>query len=174
METERLILRHWSPDDAEAFYRINQDPRVYEYLSGPMTMGRVQAFIAAQQEHFAAHGTGLYAATLKGSGELIGFVGLKHQPGLPFSTCVEVGWRLASAHWGKGLATEGARAAIAHGFGELGLQEIVSFTVPDNLRSRRVMEKLGMQRDLLGDFLHPFFPPDHRLARHVLYRLAKS
>ena len=174
METERLVLRGWSPDDAEAFYRINQDPRVYEYLSGPMPMERVQAFIAAQQEHFAVHGTGLYAATLKGNGELIGFVGLKRQLELPFSPCFEVGWRLASAHWGKGYASEAARAAIAQGFGELGLQEIVSFTVPDNWRSRRVMERLGMQHDLQGDFLHPFFPPGHRLARHVLYRLAKS
>src|SRR5438552_3901183 len=102
-----------------------------------------------------------------------GFVGLS----VPrfeshFTPCVEIGWRLAAPYWGRGYATEGARAALAVGFETLGLGEIVSSTVPANLRSRRVMEKIGMARDPDDDFDHPALPEGHRLRRHVLYRIA--
>jgi len=90
---------------------------------------------------------------------------------LPFRPCVEIGWRLASESWGQGLATEGARAVVDHAFGVLALREIVSFTTAANLRSRRVMEKLGMSRDPREDFDHPLIPEGHRLRPHVLYRL---
>ena len=114
----------------------------------------------------------MFAAELRETGEFIGFIGLS----VPcfeahFTPCVEVGWRLAAAYWGRGLATEGARAALRFGFDELGLREIVSFTVPANVRSRRVMEKLGMTHDPADDFDHPSLPQGHPLRRHVLYRL---
>ena len=91
-----------------------------------------------------------------------------------FTPCVEIGWRLAAAFWNRGYATEGARAALAFGFEQLGLDEIVSYTVPGNVRSRRVMEKIGMVHDPGGDFEHPLLPPGHHLSRHVLYRLKRS
>ena len=88
-----------------------------------------------------------------------------------FTPAVEVGWRLAAGHWGHGYATEAAREAVSYGFDEAGLDEIVSFTVPANVRSRRVMERLGMTRDPAEDFDHPVVPAGHSLRRHVLYRL---
>jgi ribosomal-protein-alanine N-acetyltransferase len=105
----------------------------------------------------------------------VGFVGLS----VPrfeahFTPCVEIGWRLAREHWGRGYAGEGARAALAFGFDALGLDEIVSFTVPRNLRSRRVMERIGMACDPAGDFDHPALPEGHALRRHVLYRMARG
>jgi len=90
-----------------------------------------------------------------------------------FTPAVEVGWRLARGHWGRGYATEGARAALEYAFGVLGLQEVVSFTAGANERSRRVMERLGMSRDAADDFEHPLLPPGP-LRRHVLYRLARA
>ena len=92
----------------------------------------------------------------------------------PFTPCVEIGWRLAAEHWGKGLATEGARAVVEHAFGVLRLQDLVSFTVEANQRSRRVMEKFGMTRDADEDFDHPSLPEGHQLRPHELYRLGRE
>jgi RimJ/RimL family protein N-acetyltransferase len=99
------------------------------------------------------------------------FIGL-NVPGyrLPFSPCVEIGWRLAYDHWGKGYASEGARGALIFGFEKMGLAEIVSFTTEKNIRSRRAIEKVGMSRDIKGDFNRPNLPKDHPLSKHVLYR----
>jgi RimJ/RimL family protein N-acetyltransferase len=124
------------------------------------------------QSHFTAHGFGLFAAELQETGECIGFVGLA----VPrfearFTPCVEIGWRLSAHHWGSGLATEGAREVARYAFEELGLAGLVSFTVPHNVRSRRVMEKIGMIRDACEDFDHPGIAEGHALRRHVLYRL---
>lgn len=125
--------------------------------------------IEAQQ---LARGFTLYAAELLVSGDFIGFIGLS----VPtfeahFTPCVEIGWRLAAAYWNRGLATEGARAVLRHGFEALGLAEVVAFTVPGNLASRRVMEKIGMTHDPGEDFEHPRLPEGHALRRHVLYRV---
>ena len=121
-------------------------------------------------------GFGLWATEVRRTKDFIGFIGLS-VPGhpLPFSPCVEIGWRLAFEHWGKGYAQEGARAVLAFGFDKLHLNEIVSFTTVGNLRSRRVMERIGMTYDAQGDFDHPRLPKDHPLIKHVLYRkLAKA
>lgn len=174
IRTPRLVLRGWRREDAPAFYAINQDPRVHEFLPGPMRMDQVEAFIAFQQSLFARTRACYFA--LETEGELAGFVGLKRHDAdslLPFAPCTDIGWRLAPAHWGKGIAGEAARACLAYGFGELELEEIVSFTVPENLRSRAVMEKLGMREDTGGGFAHPALPLEHRLSRHVLYRLRR-
>jgi RimJ/RimL family protein N-acetyltransferase len=109
-----------------------------------------------------------------GAAPFVGFVGLAvPRFDSPFMPCVEIGWRLAAEHWGRGYATEGARAALDFGFQRLSLDEIVSYTVPDNVRSRRVMEKIGMTHRSDEDFDHPLLPQGHRLRRHVLYRLAR-
>lgn len=123
------------------------------------------------EQHFAVHGFGFYAAESRETGDFIGFIGL-NVPSFEahFTPCVEIGWRLAANYWNRGLATEGAAAVLRYGFETVGLQEIVSFTIPANLPSRRVMEKIGMNRDPAGDFNHPGLPEGHPKRRHVLYR----
>lgn len=174
IRTPRLVLRTWDGIEPETFRRLNDDPRVTEFLPGPLTQAQAQAFINAQQALYTNSGACYFAATLADTGAFAGFVGLKrHEGGLPFAPCTDIGWRLAADYWGKGYATEGARACLAFGFDQLGLEEIVSFTVPANLRSRAVMEKLGMREDPAGAFAHPALPPAHRLSQHVLYRLRR-
>jgi RimJ/RimL family protein N-acetyltransferase len=172
IETERLILRTWKTEDAEAYFQINQDPKVTEFLRGPLTMEQVKDFIIAVNSHQDKHGYTLWAACLKESAQFMRFIGLQYiDYGLHFTPAVEVGWRLGSQYWGKGYATEGARAAVDHGFQRCGLKEIVSFTVPMNLRSIRVMEKIGLKRDFNGDFSNPKVPLGHPLSHSILYRL---
>jgi len=174
IRTPRLVLSTWEGVDPETFRRLNDDPRVTEFLPGPLSLAQAEAFIEAQQALYAKSGACYFAATLADTGEFAGFVGLKRiDAGLPFAPCTDIGWRLAADYWGKGYATEGARACLAFGFDRLGLDEIVSITVPDNLRSRAVMEKLGMREDPAGAFAHPALPPGHRLSQHVLYRLRR-
>jgi RimJ/RimL family protein N-acetyltransferase len=174
LETERLLLRPWRDTDVEPFVALNADLAVTQFLPGPVSAAEACALFARQNDLYLQHGTCYFAAQLKSTRELVGFVGVKYvDGGLPFAPCHEVGWRLGSKWWGMGLATEGARAALRHGFDTLGLSEIVSFTVPENVRSRRVMERLGMVHDVAGEFDHPALPMGHRLARHVLYRLRR-
>ena len=175
IQTARLDLRLWQPDDVAPFVRLNADPLVTEFLPGPVSADEARALFARQNALYQQHGTCYFAATLRETSELVGFVGVKHVAGdLPFAPCFDIGWRLGSQWWGRGLATEGALAALRHGFLGLGLAEIVSFTVPANVRSRRVMERIGMVRDVGGDFDHPALAVGHRLARHVLYRMSND
>jgi len=174
LETERLLLRRWRPSDRAPFAELNADTKVAEFLPGTLTREESDAFAARIEAHFERHGFGLWAVEIPGVASFAGVVGLS----VPrfeahFTPCVEIGWRLAAEHWGKGYATEGARAALDFGFDVLGLEEIVSFTVPGNLGSRRVMEKLGMTHDPEEDFDHPLLPKGHPLRRHVLYRVAQ-
>jgi RimJ/RimL family protein N-acetyltransferase len=174
IETERLLIRHWREEDREAFYRLNADARVMEFMPACLTRPESDMLFERINEHFRKHGFGLYAVELREDRTFIGYVGLA-VPSFKahFTPCVEIGWRLSAAYWGRGLATEGARVVVKHGFGELGLDEIVSFTVPENLRSRRVMEKIEMTHDGSDDFDHPNLPEGHPLSRHVLYRLRR-
>jgi RimJ/RimL family protein N-acetyltransferase len=173
LRTERLRLRGWQPSDREPFAAMNADPRVMEYFPAPLSPEESDARVARIEAHFDRHGFGLWAVEVVGVAPFAGFIGLSI-PGFEahFTPCVEIGWRLAAAHWCRGFATEGARAALAFGFNTLGLAEIVSFTATVNLRSRRVMEKLGMTHQPGDDFDHPLLPEGHWLRRHVLYRIA--
>jgi RimJ/RimL family protein N-acetyltransferase len=171
IETARLLLREWRSSDREPFARLNADPRVMEYFPARLSREQSDSLVDRVEAHFAKHGFGPFAAELRESGDFAGFVGLSIPPfEALFTPCVEIGWRLDAAYWGCGLATEGARAVMNYGFETLGLREIVSFTVPTNVRSRRVMEKLGMAHDAADDFDHPRIPDGHPLQRHVLYR----
>ena len=175
LRTERLRLRRFRPADLEPFAALNADPRVMEHLIRTLSRDESDALAARIEEHFEAHGFGLFAVEVVDASAFAGFVGLS----VPrfeahFTPCVEIGWRLAARYQGRGYATEGARAVLAFGFEQIGLDEIVSFTVPANLPSRRVMEKLGMTRSDGDDFDHPLLPEGHPLRRHVLYRLASS
>ena len=172
LKTERLILRRWQESDREPFRALNADPRVMEFFPSLLTPEETDAGIARVERHFDQHGFGLYAAELIETRDFIGFIGISI-PGFdaPFMPAVEIGWRLAYAFWGRGLATEGARAVSRHALETLKLPGLVSFTVPANLRSRRVMENIGMVHDPAADFNHPGIPEDHPLRPHVLYRL---
>ena len=162
IETERLILRPWRDADREPFARITADPRVMEFFPAVLTREQSDALIDRCDAHYREHGFTFFAAELRATGELIGFIGLARTPMPHFAPLVEIGWRLGFEHWNRGLATEGARAALQYGFEQLNLPEIVAFTATANVRSRRVMEKLGMMRDPADDFDHPGFP----LATH--------
>jgi RimJ/RimL family protein N-acetyltransferase len=171
IRTARLELRPWRDEDRAPFAALNADPRVMEFFPKTLDRADSDAMAARLREHFDRHGFGLWAVEVPGVADFIGFVGLA----VPrfeahFTPCVEIGWRLAREHWGRGYATEAARAALAFGFRDLALDEIVSFTTTANLRSRAVMERIGMTRSPADDFDHPALPEGHPLRRHVLYR----
>jgi RimJ/RimL family protein N-acetyltransferase len=146
-----------------------------EFMAGPLSRGESDRLVDWIQSHFREHGFGLCAMELREDHSFVGFVGLS-VPSFQaaFTPCVEIGWRLAADYWGRGLATEGAREMVRHAFEVVRLDELVSFTVPANMRSRRVMEKLGMTHDPADDFDHPRLPEGHALRRHMLYRLRRG
>jgi len=173
VETERLILRTWEKEDAEIYSRITQCSKVMEFLCGnSLSVEQVEDFILRENNCQSECGYALWAAELKETGELIGFIGLSYVDWENhFTPAMDVGWILGSQYWGKGYATEGASASLNYGFNELRLEEIVSFTAFANVRSIRVMERIGMIRDFDGDFAHPKLEPEHRLSKHALYRI---
>ena len=175
LKTERLLLREWRDADREPFAAMNADPRVMEHFPKPLTPEESDDFVDRTIERWATDGFGLWAVERQFAGCFIGFTGLAAPTfEAHFTPCVEVGWRFAVDAWGQGCATEAARAALRFGFEEVDLEEIVSFTVPANTRSRAVMDRLGMTRDPADDFDHPRLPDGHRLRRHVLYRLSRE
>jgi RimJ/RimL family protein N-acetyltransferase len=171
--TARLRLRQLREDDLPAFRALNADPRVMEFFPRPLSAMESDTQAARIWHNMEEHGFSFWAVELPGVAPFIGLTGLSIPSfQAPFTPCVEIGWRFATAYWGQGYATEAANAALSFGFSHLGLAEIVAFTVPANIRSRRVMERLGMTHDSADDFDHPNLAPDHRLRRHVLYRRA--
>jgi ribosomal-protein-alanine N-acetyltransferase len=152
---------------------MNADPVVMEYFPSTLTRSESDDFVDRVEEHFEAHGCGLWAVEIESSGAFAGYVGLwPTRFEAHFTPAVEVGWRLRSDVWGQGYATEAAGLALDDGFDRLGLEEIVSFTAAINQRSRRVMERLGMVRAPVDDFDHPAVAAPSPLRPHVLYRLA--
>lgn len=171
IETERLVLRRWHAADCEPFAAMNADSAVMEWFPAPLSRQDSDCLADRIIAHFDRHGFGLWAVDIPGATAFAGFIGLSVPSfDASFTPCVEIGWRLARAYWGRGYATEGARAARDFGFGKRGLSEIVSFAAIGNQRSRAVMERLGMRHDPADDFDHPLLPAGHRLKRHVLYR----
>ena len=176
LRTPRLLLREWWDEDAEPFAAMSADTEVMRYLVGFPDRAAIDAWIARSRAHWTEHGFGKFVVEVPGEAEFAGVVGLDHVGfDLPFAPAVEVLWRLARPYWGRGFATEAARAVLDDGFVRLGLVEIVAYTVVDNRRSRAVMERLGMIRDRGNDFdfVHPRLPPGDPLRRHVLYRLRR-
>jgi RimJ/RimL family protein N-acetyltransferase len=169
IETERLILRRWQPADREPFFAINSEPEVAYWSGGSVTRERSDAMIDRAEASFNERGFGRFAIERKKDRTLFGFAGIMTvRPDHPF-TGVEIGWRLTKSAWGRGYATEAARAALADGFRRIGFSEVLAYTTQTNIRSRRVMEKIGMVYDAARDFDHPQLAPDHPLLRHVLY-----
>jgi len=171
LRTDRLILRRWIPEDRAPFAALNADPRVMEHFPAPLSRQQSDALADRIEAHFARHQFGLWALEIPGCTRFAGFVGLAvPEFEAHFTPCVEIGWRLAAGHWGCGYATEAARAALTFGSEELQLAEIVAFTTSGNMRSRRLMERIGMTRNPADDFDHPHLSAGHPLRRHVLYR----
>lgn len=174
LKTKRLILRTWKEQDLDPMSAINQDRLVCEFLPEIGNIKITKDLIQRFMSHYKKYGFTSYAVELKSNGELIGFAGLLAVSfKAHFTPAVEIGWRLASRHWGNGYATEAAKAIVDFAFNTLKLEEIVSFTVENNIRSRRVMEKIGMQHSLRDDFDHPNLSKNSSLCRHVLYRLTR-
>jgi ribosomal-protein-alanine N-acetyltransferase len=175
LPTDRLVLRQWRDDDREPFAAMSADPEVMRYFPRLLTREESDALIENQGLLLELRGWGLWAVEVAGGAPFIGFVGLAEpQFDAHFTPCVEVGWRLAREHWGHGYATEAARAVVACAFDQLELDEIVALTTSANVRSRRVMERLGMTHDPADDFEHPLVPPGHPIRPHVLYRLRRD
>jgi RimJ/RimL family protein N-acetyltransferase len=175
LSSSRLCLRRWREEDREAFAAMNTDTRVMEFFRSSLSRAESDAMVDRIQKHFSEHGFGLWAIEVPDVAAFVGFAGLAvARFSAHFTPCVEVGWRLAFEHWGRGYATEAARLALGYGFGTLALPEVVAFTSATNHRSRAVMERLGMRRDPAEDFDYPGLPEGHPLRRHVLYRLGSA
>ncbi|MBC7953765.1 MAG: GNAT family N-acetyltransferase [Rhodospirillaceae bacterium] len=163
------MLRPWCQDDLAPFRALGANPGVMEFFPATLSAAESDALAHQLMASFAHAGWGMWAVELPGVASFIGTVGLKVPTApLPFGPCVEVAWRLDRDYWGRGYASEAARAAMDHGFSQLGLSEIVSFTALPNTRSLAVMTRLGM--DPHGEFDHPALPEGHWLRRHALYR----
>jgi RimJ/RimL family protein N-acetyltransferase len=175
IRTERLLLRRWRDPDRDALAALNADPVVMAHMQGLQSREGTDAFVDRIEAHWDADGWGLWAVEVPGVASCIGFVGLwpaHYVTGDP----VEVGWRLAHEHWGHGYATEAAREALRFGYQDVGLDEIVSFTVPQNVRSWRVMERIGLRREPSRDFDHPNVDAEAypELVRHVFYARSRD
>jgi RimJ/RimL family protein N-acetyltransferase len=173
--TERLLLREWQPRDREPFARLNADARVAEHLGAPLARDESDALLDGFVARWATDGYGVWAIERLEGGAFLGFTGLNAVAfEAHFTPAVEIEWRLAPDAWGHGYATESAGAVLRFGFETRSLDEIVSFTVPANARSRAVMERLGMTHDPRDDFDHPGLSACNPLRRHVLYRLTRE
>ena len=174
LETNRLHLRQWREEDLPTFARLNADPEVMRYFPTPLSRTESDFFAEKCRRIISKKGWGFWALELKESGEFIGFTGL-NEPSSPlsFSPCVEVGWRLIRNAWRKGYATEAATESLKFAFGDLNLDDVISFTAVANARSRAVMERLGFT-NTDQNFLHPDIPQGHSLAEHVLYKITRS
>ena len=168
LTTERLVLRGWGEADRAAFHALNADPEVMATIGPVMTRAQSDAFMNRIAHHFVEHGFGLWCVEF--DGEAVGFTGFM----VPwFRDGVEIGWRVRSDVWGRGIAPEAARECLRHGFDDLGFDEVISFTAATNTKSRRVMEKIGLERVPDGDFDHPSVPEGNPLRPHVLYRIRR-
>lgn len=169
----RLCLRPFRAEDAPALAALNADPRVMRHFPAPLTRAESDTFLFRITAHHRSRGYSLWAVEDRWRGDFIGLCGLLDVAfAAEFTPAVEIGWRLHPAFWGQGLAREAAERVLAHAFGPLGIPEVVAFTVPTNVASWRLMERLGMRPD--GAFEHPRLPWGHPLRRHLLYRLRRD
>jgi len=175
IKTNRLVLRHWKPEDLGPFAMLNADPLVREYFSSTLNRQESDRIAKLISDEIDKNGYGFWAISVPHVSDFVGFVGIRPVDfEAHFTPAVEIGWRLAHEFWGKGYATEGATAALKYGFQTLNLDEIVAFTAVANARSRNVMQKIGMHRLAEDDFDHPQLAVDDKLRRHVLYRIRRK
>jgi RimJ/RimL family protein N-acetyltransferase len=174
IETPRLVLRPWQDEDVEHWVAMSADPRVMEFFPSVSERFEAEAMAARLRERLEQNAYGWWVVEVKGGPLFAGAISLQDVPfESHFTPALEVGWRLVHDRWGHGYATEGAHAALDYAFGTLGHHEVVAMTAAVNLRSQRVMQRLGMTHDPADDFDHPRLPEGDRLRRHVLYRIAR-
>ncbi len=167
-----MLLRGWRDQDLAPFAAMSADPVVMEHFPTTLSTDEAAELMATIRSGLQERGFGFWALEVPGEVVFGGFLGISPVPSdLPFAPATELGWRLARPLWGRGLASEAAGAVIERAFGELALSELVAYTAAANGRSRRLMSRLGMERDPSEDFLHPRLPAADPLAPHVLYRL---
>lgn len=172
IETARLIIRPWHAEDRAPYFALNEDPEVRRYLGPPQTRVETDAALDRQDAAQATHGHCFWALEQRADGALIGFCGLL--PGKPpIEGEIEIGWRLGRAYWGQGYAREAAQACLDWGWAHLPHPAIHAITVPANVASWRLMERLGMVRVAGGDFDHPGLAPGDPLRRHITYRIER-
>ena len=178
IETERLRLRRWELRDRAPFAALNADPAVTRYLARSMTRAESDGLVTRIEDSWQTEGIGFAVAERRSDGVFLGMVGLARlrfpELGPPFDGALEVGWRLARAHWGQGYATEAARGWLAHGFRTLDAPEIVAITAVPNLPSQAVMRRLGMGPDPERGFDHPRLPEGHPLRPHLLFAIGRE
>jgi len=168
IETPRLILRDWKEEDLEHFRKLNSDEEVMKYFPKTLSEEETDSFYNAINKEFKDYNYGLYAVEVKATKEFIGFIGFHRATfEADFTPCVEIGWRLKKDAWGKGYATEGAKACLEYGFTNLNFKEVYSFTAKINRPSQNVMKKIGMH--FVKEFNHPKIERNSNLCRHVLY-----
>ena len=173
IETPRLILRQSLETDYSRFAEMSANPEVMRHFPKVLTRAESDVYIDKLKAIIEKQGGGFWAVELKQTQQLIGLVGLHDQPTqFSFSPCVEIGWRLDQAFWGKGYAKEAANAALDFAFNHLQPETVVFFTTLENLRSQALMQSLGMRK--LAEFQHPALTQDHRLSWHVLYGIQLS
>jgi len=173
LETQRLVLRQWCAEDKPLFAAMNADPVVMQYFPETLSSDQSNALVDRFSNDIESSGWGFWAAERKDIKEFIGFIGINYSAdGLPFAPCVDIGWRLATQHWGLGFATEGAKAAMAYAFNQASLNLLVSMTPPSNSASLGVMQKLGMVKKI--NFIHPQVAEGHPLQEHVLYSISRK
>ena len=176
IETPRLLIRNWEERDRDLFFEINSDPEVMAFFPIRRTRPEADAFFDYLQREIAEKGHGFTPIESKATGETLGFTGMAADDIVPgLGPAFEIGWRLARRHWGQGYATEAAGAILGFGFETLDLDQIVSYAVETNWRSRAVMERLGMRHEPDLDFDHPRVPEAYpHLKRHAFYRLRRD
>ena len=174
LRTERLVLRPWRDSDRTPFAALNADPKVMEHFPKTSTRDETETWVDRIVARMEQQGFGLWAVEVPGVADFIGFIGLNPADAVLGRPALEIGWRLAAEHWGRGYATEGARASLAHGFDVLDRDEVVSFATTRNKRSRHVMEKIGLIHRPEEDFDHPGVPASWSGRRHVLYRITRE
>ena len=173
IRTSRLILRQWQASDLPAYAALNADPEVRRFWPSTLTREDSDKQAEAFQRHIEQHGFGFWAVEVPGVAPFVGMTGLAHVAlQAPFTPAVEAGWRFAREHWGHGYATEAAGAALAYGFEQVGLPEIVAYAAVGNTASFRVMERIGMTRDMAGDFDLP--RPGSAPRPSALYRIRRD
>jgi RimJ/RimL family protein N-acetyltransferase len=175
LDSKRLILRTWEEGDREPYFRLASDPVVMQYLGSPATREEADAWINRHRAQLTELGFAYWAVELRETRQLIGAVGLSRvRYEAHFTPAVGVGWRLAQEFWGHGYASEAAEAVLRYGFEKLQLEHIVAVTVPANIRSQQVMQRLGMNRSIEDEFDHPRLPEGHPLRRCVLCRMSRQ
>lgn len=171
IETERLVLRLWRDEDLLPFAQMCADEEVMRWLGGVLTKEDAQAYMDRASDAYARLGMARFAIERKADGAFLGACGLMpSHPRLPLPPFIDIGWRLSRLAWGKGYATEAANAVMRDGFDRLELAEIVAITARINLRSRAVMQRLGMARDAASDFADPLHREDDPMRPTVVYR----